>query len=104
LPQPEQVLAAVHMVVFGPTANGPKPARLGVVRDEDLLEGEFLAVVDVANRHRKIPRQIADVGGQEREVAKSRPSSSWSIVRWSTCSMRRRGCSGVEGGSARIRG
>jgi len=53
------------MVVFGPAANGPKPARLGVVRDEDLLEGEPLPVVDVANRHRKFPRQIADVAGQQ---------------------------------------
>jgi hypothetical protein len=52
---PEWVQAALHVLVRDPAANGPKPARLGVVRDEDLLEGELLAVVDVADRRERSP-------------------------------------------------
>jgi len=49
-PQPEEGEAAVHVVVRDLALDEQELARGRVVRDEDLLEGELLAVVDVANR------------------------------------------------------
>ena len=49
-PQPEEVQAAVHVVVRDLSVDEQELARGRVVRDEDLLKGELLAVVDVADR------------------------------------------------------
>jgi len=49
-PQPEEVHAAVHVAVRDLAVDEQELTPRRVVRNEDLLEGELLAVVDVANR------------------------------------------------------